>query len=133
MRLIFLLILQYPSFPNPFYHTTIRAIELPLSIRHILTKLSMINLIILQLEFTIALLKIMPEISFKLFQMLVNFSQIFEVVRWVHVNEVWIRKFTFSIEVAMEPLTFVCNFTVWVVEYSVSVALSFVICLAHVT
>jgi hypothetical protein len=101
--------------------------------RYVLEKLSIVNLVILQLEHPTPLFQILLELSFELFQMLIYSTKVLVVVTCWHWHLVWVDELAGPIEVPVQPLALVRNLSVGVVKRAVAVALSLIVSLADVS
>ena len=101
--------------------------------RHVLAKLSLEHLIILQSQHPPSLLHIPPKLPFKLLQMLINPTQVIVVVRHRHCHLVWVDQLPTTIKVPMHPLPLISYLAIRVVQCPIPMALTLVVSLPNIS
>jgi hypothetical protein len=124
---------EYSSLPDSLYYTAVRAVELALSVRHVLPELSLKHFIILQSQHSTSLLQILPKLSFELLQLLINPTQVIIVVRYRHCHFVWVDQLPTPIKVPLQPLPLVSNLTIRVVQRPIPMALPLLVSLPNIS
>lgn len=101
--------------------------------RQITRKWSFIHFIIVQFQNSFTLFYITSEYPFIIFNVLIHSCKVSIIKRFLHLQEVWIVKFSLTVKVPMQPLAFICDLSIRIIKYARAMTFSLLVYLSDVS